>query len=62
MKGSFILSLSLDILAIILLLVPDARYRWVSSNPKHVSFYKRGVVLLLLLAGFLIDRYITHRG
>lgn len=62
MKGTVILSLSLDVLAIVVLLVPDEKYAPLSRDPKWVRNGKRIVFLVLLVAGFLIDRYITHRG
>jgi hypothetical protein len=62
MKGSVALSLSLDVLAISVLLIPDEKFRWISARPKAVIFGKRVGFLLLLLSGFLIDQYISHPG
>jgi hypothetical protein len=60
MKASVYLSLSLDVLAIVIILIPDAKYRRFSSNPKWIRNDKRICFLVLLLAGFLIDQYISH--
>ena len=62
MKGSVILSLSLDVLAIGIMLIPAERLGFVSRNLRHVTIAKRTCFLLLLLAGFLIDTFISHGG
>jgi hypothetical protein len=62
MKGSVILSLSLDVVAIGILLIPDEKYLPLTSNPKWIRNGKRVCFLVLLLAGFLVDRYISHPG
>jgi hypothetical protein len=62
MKGSVILSLSLDVLAIGVILIPDAKFAPLSSNPRWIRNGKRICFLLLLLSGFLIDQYISHPG
>ena len=60
MKGSVILSLSLDVLAIGVILVPDAKFVPLCKDPKWIRNGKRIGFLVLLLTGFLIDQYITH--
>ena len=60
MKGSVILSLTLDVLAIAVVLVPDAEYAPLCKDPKWVRNGKRICFLVLLLGGFLIDQYISH--
>ena len=62
MKGSFFLSLALDAAGIAILLVPDDKYRFITPNMKWISYGKRIGFLVLLGAGFLIDRFITHGG
>jgi hypothetical protein len=62
MKGSVILSLSLDVVAIGIILIPDATFAPISTNKKWVGYGKRACFLALLLAGFLIDQYISHPG
>ncbi|MDR3671835.1 MAG: hypothetical protein P4L36_13390 [Holophaga sp.] len=62
MKGSVILSLSLDVLAIGVILIPDATFAPLSRNPKWVRNGKRICFLVLLLTGFLIDQYVSHPG
>ena len=62
MKGSVILSLSLDVLAIAIMLVPVEKFRFLSRNDRTVTTAKRTCFLLLLLAGFLIDHFISHPG
>jgi len=62
LKGSVVLSLSLDVLAIGIILVPPERFAWVSADPKRVTLVKRTCFGLLLAAGFLIDQYISHPG
>jgi hypothetical protein len=60
MKGSVILSLTLDILAVVFILLPARFLAGVSTDPKTVRNIKRAVGILLLLSGFLVDRFITH--
>jgi hypothetical protein len=62
MKGSVILSLSLDVLAIAVILIPDAKFASFSGNPKRIRTGKIVCFLLLLLCGFLVDQYISHPG
>jgi hypothetical protein len=62
MKGSVILSLALDVTAIGVMLIPEGKFSGISTNLKAVTFAKRTCFLLLLLAGFLIDHYISHPG
>ena len=62
MKGSVILSLALDVLAIGIMLIPPARLSRLSNDPLRVTRAKRVCFLLLLGAGFLIDHYISHPG
>jgi hypothetical protein len=62
MKGSVVLSLSLDVVAIGILLIPDEKFLPLTRNPKWIRNGKRLCFLVLLLAGFLIDRYISHPG
>jgi len=62
LKGSVILSLSLDVLAIVIMLIPAERYGFISRNSRTVTTAKRTCFLLLLLAGFLIDHFISHPG
>ena len=60
MKGSVILSLSLDVVAIVVLLIPDEKFRPITPDPKWIRNGKRAVFLVLIAAGFLIDQYISH--
>jgi hypothetical protein len=62
MKGSVILSLSLDVLAIGIMLIPDEKFLSMTPNKKWISNGKRICFLALLLTGFLIDHYISHPG
>ena len=62
MKGSVIVSLSLDVVAIGILLIPDEKFRPLTPNPRWIRNGKRICFLVLLLTGFLIDRYISHPG
>jgi len=62
MKGSVILSLALDVTAIGILLIPEGKFSRISTNLKTIIFAKRACFLLLLLAGFLIDHFISHPG
>jgi hypothetical protein len=60
MKASVILSLSLDVLAIVIMLVPAEKYRFISRDSRTVTTAKRTCFLVLLLAGFLIDTFVSH--
>ena len=62
MKGSVILSLSLDVLAIVIILIPDDKFLRFTRNKQWISNGKRACFLLLLATGFLIDHYISHPG
>jgi hypothetical protein len=62
MKGSVILSIALDILAVITILLPVRWFTWLSSNTRVVTNLKRACSVLLLLAGYLVDKYISHPG
>ena len=62
MKGSVILSLSLDVVAIVILLIPDEKFHAITPNPKWIRNGKRALFLVLIGAGFLIDQYISHPG
>jgi hypothetical protein len=62
MKGSVVLSLSLDVAAIGIMLIPPEKFARLSTNPKLVTNLKRGCFLGLLLSGWLIDHYISHPG
>ena len=62
MKGSVMLSLSLDVLAIGIMLVPVEKFAFLSRNGRAVTTAKRTCFLLLLLSGFLIDHFISHPG
>lgn len=62
MKGSVILSLALDVSAIAIILVPDAKFTGITADPKWIRNGKRVCFGVLLLAGFLIDHYISHPG
>jgi hypothetical protein len=62
MKGSVILSITLDLLAVITILLPVRWFTWLSGNSRLVTNLKRACSILLLLAGFLVDRYISHPG
>jgi threonine/homoserine/homoserine lactone efflux protein len=62
MKGSVLLSLTLDILAVAFIFLPARYLAGLSTDPKVVRNIKRVVGILLLLSGFLVDRYITHGG
>ena len=62
MKGSVILSLSLDVVAIAILLVPDEKFKGITPDPKWIRNGKRAIFLVLIAAGFLIDQYISHPG
>jgi hypothetical protein len=61
MKGSVVLSLALDVTAVVLVLIPDRKYAWITTDPKRVKFAKHACVVLLV-AGFLIDMFISHPG
>jgi threonine/homoserine/homoserine lactone efflux protein len=60
MKSSAYLSLSLDALAVLIVVLPARFLRRVSTNPKVVRNLKRICGVALLVAGFLVDRFITH--
>lgn len=62
MKGSVILSLSLDVLAIGIMLIPDEKFVSITPNRKWITNGKRICFLVLLLTGFLIDKFISHPG
>jgi len=62
MKGSVILSIALDILAVATILLPVRWLTWISGNTKVVTNLKRACSILLLLAGYLVDRYVSHPG
>lgn len=62
MRGSVILSLILDILAVVFILLPPRFLSGLSTDPKVVRNIKRVGGILLLLSGFLVDRFITHGG
>ncbi len=62
MKGTVILSLALDVAAIGILLIPDEKYTVITPNAKWIRNGKRIGFLLLLLTGFLIDKFISHPG
>jgi hypothetical protein len=62
MKGSVIASLSLDVSAIAFMLIPAEKFHRFSTSAKTIGFTKRAVFFLLLISGFLIDRYISHAG
>ena len=62
MRGSVFLSLTLDILAVVFIFLPARYLSGLSSDPKVIRNIKRVVGILLLLAGFLVDRFITHGG
>jgi hypothetical protein len=48
--------------AIGILLIPDEKYLPLTTNPKWIRNGKRLCFLVLLLAGFLIDKFISHPG
>ena len=62
MKGSVVLSLSLDVLAIVIMLIPVEQFTFLSRNSRTVTPAKRTCFLLLLRAGFLIDHFISPPG
>ena len=62
MKATVLLSLTLDASAIGILLTPEVKFRWLSGDDKVIRNAKRAAFFLLLISGFLIDRYITHGG
>lgn len=62
MRGSFVLSLVLDVSAIGIMLVPNRTFAPLSTDDRRVTFAKRACFLALLAAGFLIDQYVTHSG
>jgi len=62
MKGTVILSLALDVVAIGVLLIPDEKYRVFTRDEKWIRNGKRIGFLVLLATGFLIDRFISHPG
>lgn len=62
MKGSVILSLTLDALAVLVILLPASLLSGLSSDPKVIRNIKRGTAILLLLTGFLVDFFISRPG
>ena len=62
MKGSVILSLTLDVSAMGVMLIPGTRFRRQTTHPRTITNLKRGVFLALLLSGFLVDHFISHPG
>lgn len=62
MRGSVILSLILDTMAVVFILLPARYLSGLSTDPKVVRNIKRVVGILLLAAGFLVDRFVTHGG
>jgi hypothetical protein len=62
MKGTVILSVTLDLLAVAVMFVPTARFARYSKEEKKVRQLKWIIAGILLASGFLIDRYITHAG
>jgi hypothetical protein len=60
MKATFYLSIALDLLAILVMFIPRARFaRW-AKDEMGVRKIKWICAAILLISGYLIDRYITH--
>jgi hypothetical protein len=60
MKSSVVLSICLDVAGVALILVPDAKFASLSPSRTLIRIGKCACSVALLLAGFLVDRFITH--
>jgi len=62
MKGSVLLSVALDVLAVGIILVPDSKFTRFTADPKWIRKGKYVCAGALLVSGFLIDHFISHAG
>jgi hypothetical protein len=60
MKSSVVLSLCLEVGGVALILVPDAKFASLTPSKTLIRVGKCACSIALLLAGFLVDRFITH--
>ncbi|MGA2079292.1 MAG: hypothetical protein ABSH53_01570 [Holophaga sp.] len=60
MKGTVILSLTLDVSAVAIMFIPKARFGRYAKDERRVRIIKWSCAAALLIAGYLIDQYITH--